>query len=113
MRTRFPPAGWLNLVIADAGRRCKWQRATTGYPEVGHDAVVHVHVLTGQDIGARDPDDLVVLSHRRPVGDLRGRDLVARWDLGGGRDTFPINARAIGNRPARDDHVVGGVEANG
>ena len=80
--------------------------------EVAHDAVVRVHVVAGLDRAAREADDLPVAMHGLAVADRLRRDLVADGDAHLRRDALVGQPGAGQQVGARDDDVVGGVEAD-
>jgi hypothetical protein len=72
-----------------------------------------MHVVTGPDRLRGEADDLPVTAHRRALGDLEQRHLVAGGDRVVERDFLEAGQeRALGQIAGGDRHVVLGVQAN-
>src|SRR6185312_16465255 len=82
--------------------------------KISHRHVVHVDVLARRDVLRGEADDLVVAPHRLPGLHRPHSDLVAgghaRRD---GHVAFLDERGAGGELDARDDDVVGGIQADG
>jgi hypothetical protein len=79
---------------------------------VAHAEVVHVDVLAGADGAGGEADDLVVAADRIALLDVVGGDLVPGGHGHGRADVLLDDLGACGEIDARDDHIVGGIEAD-
>ena len=80
--------------------------------EVAHRQVVHMHVIARLDRLGGETDDLVVAADRVTRLQFAGRDLVSGRNGDGGAHLFLDDFGAGGQLGARDDHIVGGVQAD-
>src|SRR5690606_11352634 len=81
--------------------------------EVAHLDVVHVHVLAGRDVRAREADDLVVFDHRLAGPDRAGRVLVPGGNARRAGDVLAGERGVRQEVDARGHDIVVRVQAHG
>ena len=88
-------------------RRLLGREGVVAVEQVGLD-VVNVHPRPGRNRFRGKPDDLAVLAHRLPLGDVGQRDLVPERDRLADLDLATADAEdePPGDRPGGDRHVI-------